>query len=54
MVSLEAEGSVDRLFRLVEKLERDDTFFIVDRMTIYSRRKQQMKVRMELQKHVES
>lgn len=53
MVSLEAEGTVDKLFRLVEKLETDAAFFIVDRMTIYSRRGQTMKVRMELQKHVE-
>lgn len=52
MVSLEAQGSVDKLFKLVEKLESDNAFFVVDRMTIYSRQKQQMKVRMELQKHV--
>ncbi len=54
MVSVEAQGSVDRLFKLIEKLESDQSFFVVDRMTIYSRRKQQMKVRMELQKHVEN
>ncbi|UAA39656.1 hypothetical protein KIH87_04680 [Paraneptunicella aestuarii] len=53
MISLEAESSVDKLFKLVEKLENDKSFFIVSRMTIYSRSNQSMKVRMELQKYVE-
>lgn len=54
MISLEAEGSVDRLFKLVDKLENDKAFFMLDRMTIYSRHGQEMKVRMELQKYVET
>lgn len=52
-VSVEASGSVDNLFALVSKLESDDLFFIVDRLTVYGRKGQVMKVRMELQKYVQ-
>ena len=52
VVSLEAQGSVDRLFQMISELENTDAFFVVDRLTVYSRRKEQMKVRMELRKYV--
>lgn len=52
-ISIEANGSADRLFSLVSKLENDASFFIVDRVTLYGRKGQKMKVRMELQKYVQ-
>ena len=51
-VSLEAQASIDKLFKLVAQFENSESFYVVDRLTIYSRKREQMKVRMELLKYV--
>lgn len=51
-VSLEAQASTDKLFRLIDKFENSESFYVVERLTIYSRKRDQMKVRMELLKYV--
>lgn len=51
-VSLEAQASTDKLFRLIDQFENSESFYVVDRLTIYSRQREQMKVRMELLKYV--
>ncbi|MCY7294374.1 hypothetical protein [Alteromonas sp. a30] len=52
-LNIEATGTVDELFRFVRALEQDDSLFAVQRLTVYNRRKQEMKIRMELRKYVE-
>jgi len=51
-VSLEAQASTDKLFRLIDQFENGESLYVVDRLTLYSRKREQMKVRMELLKYV--
>lgn len=52
-LNVEAIGTVDNLFRFIRELEQGKSLFNVERLTVYSRRNQEMKIRMELRKYVE-
>lgn len=52
MLTLEAESSVDSTMRFLSKLERQEDFYVVERLTLYGVSRDKIKVRMDLVKYV--